>query len=278
MNKSKVNLFLIGAPKCGTTSLYHALKGTDVFAPRIKELNFFSGEELIERKFGYKDFRLSDLKDYEALFRHSDQYLYRLDGSVSYCSQRSIIKKINSYNSNAKFILLIRHPVERAIAHYKMDLRLGIQGFTLSEILDDLSSPKYFQYIENSRYSRMISDLEEEVGLERVLIIKLENLHDSLTVIEKFLGLTKSMLLPKMNIASHTNSVYHRFIMPNRAFVERLKNIFPGAIVFKHLLSQIKLKKKSFRISESEEQKLYNILKEEVSFYEKIRSNNEQVF
>ena len=223
MSGGKVNLFLIGAPKCGTTSLYHALRGTDVFTPKIKELNYFSYEELTSRKLGYKDFRLRNLHAYEALFRHSDKFRYRLDGSVSYCSNRSIISKIHSYNSNAKFILLIRHPVNRAIAHYQMDVRLGIHKSPLSEILNDVNSPSYFQYIENSRYSRMINDLDELVGLENVLIMKLENLHNTLSEIEDFLGLSRPIQLHQMNIGSQTTSVYQRFIMPNRAIIESIK-------------------------------------------------------
>jgi lipid A disaccharide synthetase len=43
MNKTvRPGFFVVGAPKCGTTSLYAYLKQhPQIYLPRIKELNFF---------------------------------------------------------------------------------------------------------------------------------------------------------------------------------------------------------------------------------------------
>ena len=43
LDNRKVNLFIVGAPKCGTTSLYKYLsEHYEVFMSPVKEPNFFS--------------------------------------------------------------------------------------------------------------------------------------------------------------------------------------------------------------------------------------------
>ena len=47
--KKKPNLFIVGAPKCGTTFLYQYLKKhPDVYFPNFKEPHFF-GSDLKEK-------------------------------------------------------------------------------------------------------------------------------------------------------------------------------------------------------------------------------------
>ena len=50
---TKPNLFIVGAPKCGTTFLYHYLKKhSDIYFPEFKEPHFF-GSDLIRRNGAY---------------------------------------------------------------------------------------------------------------------------------------------------------------------------------------------------------------------------------
>ena len=58
---NKPNLFIVGAPKCGTTFLYHYLKQhPEIYFPDFKEPHFF-GSDLI-RKNGAYDLSLNNYK------------------------------------------------------------------------------------------------------------------------------------------------------------------------------------------------------------------------
>ena len=63
------NFFIVGAPKAGTTSLYHYLEShPDIFMSPIKEPNFFSYDEIVNQNLFYKETKVGNIEDYEALF------------------------------------------------------------------------------------------------------------------------------------------------------------------------------------------------------------------
>jgi len=63
MNQVKPNLFIIGASKCGTTSLYNILKRQkDICMSSIKEPHYFAGKN-----------SKKSLEWYLSLFRHCDE-------------------------------------------------------------------------------------------------------------------------------------------------------------------------------------------------------------
>ena len=63
----KVNTFIVGAPKAGTTSLHYYLnQHADVSMSSVKEPNFFSSKE-VESLF-YNSKCIDDSNDYHGLF------------------------------------------------------------------------------------------------------------------------------------------------------------------------------------------------------------------
>ncbi|WP_052158150.1 sulfotransferase family protein [Lacinutrix jangbogonensis] len=124
-NKDKVGLFILGAQKCGTTSLHYYLSQHPLFlGSQPKETDFFSYDRYYEKgvDFYHKFFDLN-LKQKRLLkFDSSTEYLY-----IPYCAER-----IKKYNPNSKFIIIKRDPVKRAISAYKMYKALS-QGELWSE-------------------------------------------------------------------------------------------------------------------------------------------------
>ena len=55
-------------------------------------------------------------------------------------------KRIYDYNSKAKIIIMLRHPIDRAFSHFLMDKRLGACKLTFEQILNDPN--KYLQYFQ----------------------------------------------------------------------------------------------------------------------------------
>lgn len=107
------DFFIIGAPKCGTTTLYHWLQEhPGIFKPKSKEPHFFA----------------QNLSDKYCRVRNKDEYLSLFDGkvqdqicgeaSVLYCFFPESIKKILEFNPKAKFIYMLRNPVAMAISYH----------------------------------------------------------------------------------------------------------------------------------------------------------------
>ncbi|MGY8932505.1 MAG: sulfotransferase, partial [Flavobacteriales bacterium] len=123
----KPNLFLVGAPKAGSSLLWTMLKEhKDIFFSTNpeKEINYFSYDELTHNSY-YKDYKVKSEYDYLKVFKKGQSVKYLVDGSVSYFAYPSIPKKLYEFNSDAKIIVIVRDPILRAFSHYNMDKRMG---------------------------------------------------------------------------------------------------------------------------------------------------------
>ena len=107
----KPNFFIIGAPKCGTTSWSIWLsEHPEIYFSPYKEPHFFNTDE------SYYHF-VSSLDEYESLFSHANESHKAVgEGSVWYLHSKTAVDNILSYNPFAKFIVCIRNPVEMAYA------------------------------------------------------------------------------------------------------------------------------------------------------------------
>jgi len=102
----KPNLFIVGAPKCGTTFLYHYLKKhPDIYFPEFKEPHFF-GSDLIRRNGAYD----LSLNQYYDLFK-SDKKIIG-EASTFYIFSKNAAKEIYNFNSEAKIIIMLRDLVD----------------------------------------------------------------------------------------------------------------------------------------------------------------------
>jgi hypothetical protein len=102
------SFFVVGAPRCGTTAVSKALAGN----PRInfskpKEPHFF-----LEPRPGVSE---DDLRQQYLSRYHHDlnaDHLAIGDGSVSYLYEPDAIRRVLVFDPRAKFIVLVRNPVE----------------------------------------------------------------------------------------------------------------------------------------------------------------------
>lgn len=109
--------FIIGAAKAGTTSLHWYLdQHPEVGMSTIKEPNFLSGPE---NGIPYPTRRITELSDYRRLF--DPTYPVRGEASPSYTNsprRRGVPERVKKLVPAARFIYLVRDPVERTISHY----------------------------------------------------------------------------------------------------------------------------------------------------------------
>lgn len=130
------NLFIVGAAKAGTTSLYRYLQQhPDIFFPNVKEPNYYSRAESHnpsayrppkEGKF-YHTKIIRDSECYFSLYNNATGYKVSADSSPSYLWDLESAKRIYSDSPNAKVIIMLRNPVKRAFSQFLMDLRDGRQ-------------------------------------------------------------------------------------------------------------------------------------------------------
>ena len=103
------NFFIIGAPKCGTTALSEYLRThPDVFFSEPKEPNYFNSDVVSKKLYYY-----TSLEDYlEKCFSGAEGYKAVGEGSVRYLSSAVAVDNILKLYPNAKFIIMLRNPVD----------------------------------------------------------------------------------------------------------------------------------------------------------------------
>ena len=134
MAMRKPNFFLLGAAKCGTTSMSRYLADhPQVFFSRLKEPHYFSTDY-------YEHNRIWAERDYLRLFKHANgDHLAVGEGSVWYIASRVAASKIIEFNPAAKFLVMVRSPLEMVRAIYSQNV------FDCIEDQPDIENAWYLQ-------------------------------------------------------------------------------------------------------------------------------------
>ncbi len=234
------NFFIVGAPKAGTTSLYHYLEShPDIYMSPIKEPNYFSYEEIIRQNLFYKETKVGNTEDYESLFNNVTTEKAVGEASVSYLFYESVPAKIKKLVPKARIIIMLRNPVERAFSHFAMDKRLGYVTMPFETIFENKSSAElsrlyYQQYIELGNYYPQIKRYVETFPPEQVKIFLLEDMKANTALfvkqLYKFLGVDENFI-PDVS-KKHNSNVAPRGKLMGKLYRKttlrhRLRNLLP---------------------------------------------------
>ena len=196
----KPNFFIIGAPKCGTTSLSVWLgEHRKIFISPIKEPHFFNSDDRQA---------ISELDEYEALFcGASEEHIAVGEASVWYLSSANAVTAILRYQPEAKFIVMLRNPIEMAPALHGEMLLSGLEyehEFPMAWNLQEVRrqgrrirvswARRRFLYGEICSLGMQLEKLYKIVPSSRVLTIILDDIradprHEYLRVLQ-FLGVS----------------------------------------------------------------------------------------
>lgn len=113
------NFFIVGAPKCGTTSLAGYLALHDqVFFCRPKEPSYFVRHLWRDEVRGELPPYRTELKAYLELFSGADPARHQAvgEGSTMYLSSRQGLSEIRAFDPAARIVVMLRNPVEIAYA------------------------------------------------------------------------------------------------------------------------------------------------------------------
>ena len=213
------NFFIIGAPKCGTTSFAAWLaEHPKIYMSPLKEPHHFNDEE---------PDGIRNLREYESLFEGAgEQHVAVGEASVRYLYSGCAVSNILRYAPDARFIVMIRNPVEMAPSLHEQRL------FSLNEDVQDFETawklqaeralghflpqgclvPARLQYGAYCRLGEQLDRLLQKVPRERCKFILLDDIRrDPRAVyldVLQFLGVPDDgrKSFPKMNVAKDRRS------------------------------------------------------------------------
>lgn len=219
----KVNLFIVGTPKAGTTSLHHYLNEfPEILMSIRKEPDFFSDREIQEQGLYYGSSRINTLSKYNSLFSSWIDEPIIGEASVSYLFYPNVPERIKLYNENSKIIIMLRNPIERAFSHYLMDYRLGLTSNSFEEEFDKKETLNFQQYFLLGNYFHQVKRYLNIFGKENVHIIWYsdfkENTANELNKVISFLGLNTDFKLD-------FKKIHNSFSMPKNNFIRKVYSI-----------------------------------------------------
>lgn len=119
---------IIGAQKCGTSSLYsYLIQHPEVLASTRKEVGFFS--EKYEKGSSWYRARFPSLQEINSGFICGE-------ATPEYFFHPHAARRIHELLPDIRLILLLRNPVDRAISHYYHSVKKGHEDLTLEDALN----------------------------------------------------------------------------------------------------------------------------------------------
>ena len=183
----KPSFFIVGAPKCGTTSLNEYLKEhPDIFIPEKKEIHYFgsdlSNSRYVRNVLGYNEDK------YLEHFKTEKNYLISGEASVYYLFSKRAPSEICQFNNKAKIIIMLRNPVEMLPSLHSQNLYgrdENISDFKSALNLEEVRKqgekiPKTnrnresLYYKEVASYAEQVKRYINVFGRENVHIIKFD--------------------------------------------------------------------------------------------------------
>lgn len=216
MLRRKPNFFIVGAPKCGTTSLAEWLaKNPKVCMSRPKEPHYFSTEI-------HSD--ITSLEEYEACFAHVlPEHIAIGEASPHTMFARRTIENILSYQPDAKFILCLRNPIEMAVSFHNQTIFNGyheiLDFITAWNSTEEIWIPHRRSYFKTCEYYRYITSIgthsktlfDQTIG-EKLTVLVIDDLIENhireFERITSFLGVdVHSTTYPRSNTSKQSRSI-----------------------------------------------------------------------
>ena len=241
--KKRVNFFIAGCSKTGTTWLYRCLKEhPEVFVPVRDSLHYFS----INYYWGEPW--------YHQWFEGVEGEKIICDPTPSNIRPSRAARRIFDYNPEAKLLFTLRNPVERSFSHYWHQKRKGLVRFDFSDTVDYAGVGNFdlFEiWIKSSFYTEQLEPFFEIFPREQ-LRIKLydELVEDSKKYLDDILDFlqidrdfTPSVLDRKVNSAKKNS----RKLVSDPNLIRRLKTTARTLLYNNKLKSTLNFGKKTQR-------------------------------
>lgn len=161
---NRVNLFLIGVNKAGTSWLYALLnKHPAIFMAEAKELYYFwSGSAAIAG--------IDTEAAYHRHFPFESDHRYYGDATVMYYRDPVVADRIRAYNPEARALAIVRDPIQRLLSQFRYHKQIGVlpESATLAEALAKPGT----RLLRDSHYEETLPPFAERFG-DRFTLVRL---------------------------------------------------------------------------------------------------------
>ena len=183
-------IFIVGAPRCGTTTLSRFLKQhSRINFPAIKEPHFFAQHDL--RDCGDAELKKQIEVEYlQRFFRADSERRVGADGSVTYLYKPEQLAPILRVWPDSRFVIALRNPLTMLPSLHKRLIYVGEE--TLAKFSDawaavpdraagrriprTCTDPRLLRYDEAGRFGTYLERLYAAVGKERCLVVIFDDL------------------------------------------------------------------------------------------------------
>jgi Sulfotransferase family len=226
------DFLVIGAPKAGTTALHVALSDhPGLYMSAIKEPKFFltdgpppakggPGDALTYREHVWRR------ADYEALFDAAPPGTLKGESTPLYLYDRAALQRIRAQIPDARLVVIVRDPVERAHSNWTHLWSAGLEPVGDFVRACDQEQRRiaagwasFWHYTGLGRYGEQLEYLFSLFPREQVLVLRYRRLVDdpagTLDQICAFLGVQPGLLteIPRQNVTSHPEpTLSHRAV------------------------------------------------------------------
>ncbi|WP_339784415.1 MAG: sulfotransferase domain-containing protein [Imperialibacter sp.] len=235
--KNKQKVFLIGAPKSGTTSLHYLINyHPNICLSKYKETRFFLDDELFSEGV---NFFYNKYFDKSAL---SEKIQYIGESTPAYLGNAHIVaKRIQETfkNDDLKFIVILRNPTDRAWSNYlhrKVNL-VELKSFreAVDEDINGLrdGKPIFHRYFSCGLYSIQLKAWFKCFSPSKFLILFYDELKDETKLLEKIFDFLKIPPIgrleftKKLNVSSQPRSLYLSSLVRNSGLGKLFRKIVP---------------------------------------------------
>lgn len=264
------NFFIVGAPKCGTTSLYEYLRQhPEVYMPyseqqywKYKEPYFFC-EELID----WPGLRVQHEEAYLDLFSNAGDAPRRGEATALNLFSRYAASRIRAFSPDAKIIIMLRNPVDMMKAWHHDCVRWGhedVVGFQQAISLESMRKQgkllpagsgyaNCLAYTEIASFAPQVQRYLDVFPHDAVKVVLLEDLasdpQGTFCEITDFLGVDTSFvpdfhLHNQRSAVQNADLVNHRvkgFLKKYAPWAQPLKQIVPSGLkqMYHYVLRQV---------------------------------------
>jgi ubiquinone/menaquinone biosynthesis C-methylase UbiE len=223
----------VGSQKAGTTTLHHLLcSHPDVFVPPEKEVHYFSLHTDRGADWYLENFAAA--RPDQVCGEISPYYLFHPEAP----------KRIHDLMPDVKLVVLLRDPVERALAGYFHSRRLGLEDLPIEEAFDRetqrlanaataLSTPggrhlahQHHGYVARSRYDEQLDRFMASFGRQQLLVLRSEDLFTApQTVWQRLQGFLELKPRPLPDPMPHANRGGGESAGVDTGFRDRLRSL-----------------------------------------------------
>jgi hypothetical protein len=253
------DFFIAGAPKAGTTAVHAALaRHPSLYMSAVKEPKFFLTDGPPPTRGGPGDVQtyrehVWRREDYEALFDPAPAGTLRGESTPFYLYNRDAQRRIRALIPDAKLIVILRDPVERAHSNWTHLWSAGLDPFddfvlacAEEQRRIEAGWADFWHYTALGRYGEQLEHLYTVFPKEQVFVFRyralVENPAEVLDRICAFLDVPQGILteVPRENVTAHPQrSLRHGVVSRALRASMAVSKALPGATAVSDSLERI---------------------------------------